>query len=121
MTAVPSDGLTPNAADATGERQRNGTNRLTRGAIAVAVLCLLLAIAGRTSASADGQTPPTPAPAGQPAATAGAYAGQDTCLTCHTDQTYEGTAHARPFSDRTPAANQGCESCHGPGKAHADA
>jgi DmsE family decaheme c-type cytochrome len=113
MTAVPSDCLTPNT--------RNRATGLTRGAIAVAILCLLLAIAGRTSASADGQTPPPSAPAGQPAATAGGYAGQDTCLTCHTDQTYEGTAHARPFSDRTPAANQGCESCHGPGKAHADA
>ena len=29
--------------------------------------------------------------------------------------------HARAFNPRTPAATKGCESCHGPGKAHAEA
>ena len=58
--------------------------------------------------------PPQPAPAG--------YVGDDTtCLTCHDSQSYKGTAHARAFNERTPAAKQGCESCHGPGKEHVDA
>ena len=48
------------------------------------------------------------------------YAGQDTCLTCHESQSYKGTAHALTTSTRTPASNHGCESCHGPGKAHAE-
>ena len=52
---------------------------------------------------------------------AGDYAGQDTCVTCHEDQTYKGTMHALTSNPRTPAAGRGCESCHGPGKAHADA
>jgi DmsE family decaheme c-type cytochrome len=60
----------------------------------------------------------------QPAAgqTAG-YAGQDTCLTCHADKgkVYGATPHGRPQNPRAPAAQHGCESCHGPGKAHADA
>jgi DmsE family decaheme c-type cytochrome len=58
-----------------------------------------------------------PNAAGQPAA---GYAGEATCLTCHEDQSYRGTAHARSFNERTPAATRGCESCHGPGQKHAE-
>jgi DmsE family decaheme c-type cytochrome len=49
------------------------------------------------------------------------YVGEDTCLTCHDTQSYKGTAHALKFNARTPAATHGCESCHGPGKEHAEA
>jgi DmsE family decaheme c-type cytochrome len=55
-----------------------------------------------------------------PAQAAGQYAGQATCLGCHDDRAYGSTKHGHGFNERTPAANQGCESCHGPGKAHAD-
>jgi DmsE family decaheme c-type cytochrome len=49
------------------------------------------------------------------------YAGESTCLTCHEDHaSYKATAHGRAFVERTPAAKNGCESCHGPGKAHAE-
>src|SRR3954452_12884635 len=50
------------------------------------------------------------------------YVGEDTCLTCHEDQKkgYHGSPHARAANPRTPAANKGCESCHGPGQAHVD-
>ena len=50
----------------------------------------------------------------------GEYVGQETCLTCHESQGYKGTAHALTSNDRTPASTHGCESCHGPGKAHVD-
>jgi DmsE family decaheme c-type cytochrome len=42
---------------------------------------------------------------------------------CHEDMKkgYHDSAHARVQNLRTPRANRGCESCHGPGKAHADA
>ena len=100
------------------------------GVFAAAALFLLVAVAASTSASRGGeapapqaaaQPPSTQPPSAQPAPTPGQYAGEATCLTCHTDQAYTGTAHARAFHERTPAARQGCESCHGPGKAHADA
>jgi DmsE family decaheme c-type cytochrome len=55
-----------------------------------------------------------------PAQTPGEYVGQDTCLTCHESQTYKGTAHAMVSNPRSPASTHGCESCHGPGKAHAE-
>jgi DmsE family decaheme c-type cytochrome len=66
------------------------------------------------------QAPPQQTPAPSPA---GEYAGEDTCLLCHEDMKkgYYDSAHARVQNMRTPKANQGCESCHGPGKAHADA
>jgi DmsE family decaheme c-type cytochrome len=50
----------------------------------------------------------------------GEYVGQDTCVTCHESQTYKGTAHAMVSNPRSPASTHGCESCHGPGKAHAE-
>lgn len=53
---------------------------------------------------------------------AGAYAGQDTCLECHEDkgESLLGTRHSRTEDGRTPNANLGCETCHGPSKEHAD-
>jgi DmsE family decaheme c-type cytochrome len=71
------------------------------------------------TASQTAQQPATPpADATQPAGAG--YAGTDTCVTCHTDQAVHG-AHARSINTRTPMAQLGCEACHGPGKAHADA
>jgi DmsE family decaheme c-type cytochrome len=67
------------------------------------------------AAKAAPQAAPAPA-----AAQADEYVGQDTCLTCHEDRNYKGTLHALTSNPRTPASTQGCESCHGPGKAHAD-
>lgn len=60
---------------------------------------------------------PGQADAAQPART---YVGEDTCLACHEDRAYRGTAHGLTFHARTPAATLGCESCHGPGSAHAE-
>ena len=49
------------------------------------------------------------------------YIGQDTCVTCHEgfDRTINATKHGFVRHPRTPAAAQGCETCHGPGEAHA--
>ena len=58
-----------------------------------------------------------PAP---PPASPADYVGDDTCITCHDAQSYKGTLHALKSNPRTPAATHGCESCHGPGKAHVD-
>jgi len=54
----------------------------------------------------------------------GDYVGSETCIACHQDQdrrykkTIMGKVMARP---RTPLEARGCESCHGPGKAHVEA
>jgi len=50
------------------------------------------------------------------------FVGEETCLTCHEDMKkgYYGSPHSRTRNPRTPAATQGCESCHGPGQAHVE-
>ena len=50
----------------------------------------------------------------------GGYAGTEICVTCHAgfDASINRTRHGFARDPRTPAAAQGCESCHGPGEAH---
>lgn len=50
------------------------------------------------------------------------YVGSDTCITCHDSEgkSLAKTEHARAANPRTPMGKQGCESCHGPGKAHVE-
>src|SRR5688572_11314854 len=64
--------------------------------------------------------PSTAAQAAGAAQSGGEYAGEATCVGCHDDRAYKSTVHGVAFHERTPAATRGCESCHGPGKAHAD-
>ncbi len=93
------------------------------GGLAVIVLSLPFVVAEGTSVSAGAPLRPQTAGAAQQPTTkpaAADYAGQDTCLGCHTDRPYKGTAHGLAFREDTPAAQQGCESCHGPGKKHAE-
>ena len=56
---------------------------------------------------------------------ASGFAGDDTCTTCHEAQGKElkHTLHGRAQDSRTPSAKTGqaCETCHGPGQAHAEA
>jgi DmsE family decaheme c-type cytochrome len=71
------------------------------------------------AARASALLPQRSAPAKAAPAPAGDYVGEATCVGCH-DQSYKGTKHALTLNERTPASTHGCESCHGPGKAHAE-
>jgi DmsE family decaheme c-type cytochrome len=71
------------------------------------------------------QAPDRPAPQAAPAgAQAGGYAGDDTCATCHDAEAkaLSRTLHGKAQNPRTPSAQNGraCETCHGPGQAHAE-
>jgi len=73
-------------------------------------------VAGSVYAPAP-QTPP------QAAATpAAGYVGTKVCVDCHsTEETsFNHSKHGRANDPRSPSATLGCESCHGPGKAHVD-
>jgi DmsE family decaheme c-type cytochrome len=67
-----------------------------------------------------GEPPASPVGPGQ--APAGEFVGDETCLTCHEEQKqgYANTMHGRADHPRSPAAKQGCETCHGPGAKHVD-
>ncbi|HUS19616.1 MAG TPA: DmsE family decaheme c-type cytochrome [Terriglobales bacterium] len=52
------------------------------------------------------------------------YVGSETCLTCHEEESkrFNKTPMGKAFSHpHTDTEKLGCESCHGPGKAHAEA
>jgi DmsE family decaheme c-type cytochrome len=60
-----------------------------------------------------------------PAARPEDYADDDTCTTCHEAEgkSIHASLHGKAVNPRTPAglsANHTCETCHGPGKAHAE-
>jgi len=96
--------------------------RALAGALAVAwVFAVSLVFATSDRSNAPGGGVPSGVTAAQPAPqpTSG-YVGADTCRTCHTDKTSLGE-HGRTANPRTPMAGQGCETCHGPGQAHAEA
>jgi DmsE family decaheme c-type cytochrome len=82
--------------------------------LVLAIVGVWLALSGGARVLTSRQAPQAAPPAGSD------YVGEDTCLTCHEQQAYKGTAHAFAANPRTPAATHGCESCHGPGKAHVD-
>lgn len=51
------------------------------------------------------------------------YVGEETCKTCHADlaKNFEHTAHfATVLNKKAGPEHQGCEACHGPGKAHVE-
>ena len=95
--------------------------------IITAAIGLWIAVMVTVSVSAaptqNGVAPAKATPtAQQTAAPATGYVGEETCLTCHEDQKrgYHGSPHGRAANPRSPMANKGCESCHGPGQAHVD-
>ncbi len=73
-----------------------------------------------TNVPAQTSAPSAAAPQAGVQAPQAAFVGEETCLGCHEDRAYKGTRHGMAANPRTPAANHGCESCHGPGKAHAE-
>ncbi len=71
-----------------------------------------------------------PAPAGQQSTkssevSSSDYVGSEVCVTCHADQkkSFEHTimGNTMMLHPKTSTEKLGCESCHGPGKAHVDA
>jgi DmsE family decaheme c-type cytochrome len=78
-----------------------------------AVLLLVSArVAAAQTATATAASDTTPA----------AFVGAAACKSCHEVQarTYDASPHARTWDARSPAAAQGCETCHGAGRAHVE-
>ena len=88
--------------------------KLKPAALTACAITLALIVFGSAPVTATGQDAPA-----APPAQAG-YVGSDTCLTCHDTQNLHGTAHGNARIPGSPAADKGCESCHGPGQQHVD-
>jgi DmsE family decaheme c-type cytochrome len=88
----------------------------------LAALAVLLVAVQACSPQPKTPRAATPTPMQAPA---GAYAGAETCKGCHEDAhtNFAQTKMGRLFlkQPRNDAERLGCENCHGPGKAHADA
>ena len=94
---------------------------LTRAVLAMAMLIAVVSVIGAVRATAAKKPEPPAAKALKAAAqNPEDYVGEETCVTCHEGKEYKGTSHGLKSSANSPAATHGCESCHGPGKAHVE-
>lgn len=93
----------------------NKTARSFRGLGAL----LLLALAIRVAPSPGAEARPQESAGSSPQS---AFVGAETCMTCHEAQgkAYHASAMGRSWNPRAPAADRGCETCHGPGQGHVD-
>lgn len=93
----------------------------TRAVLAMAMLIAVVSGIGAVRATAAKKAEPAAkAKAVAQAVNPEDYVGQETCLTCHEGKDYKGTPHGLKTNASTPASKHGCESCHGPGKAHVE-
>jgi DmsE family decaheme c-type cytochrome len=97
------------------------TRYFTRAGLAIAAVIAILGLVdtARTAAAKHEKQANKPAPSATEAPNPADYVGQEMCLTCHEGKEYKGL-HSLKSVERTPAATHGCESCHGPGKAHVE-
>lgn len=86
---------------------------------ALFIFAISFALAQKQPAASEASSVAWKAPA---QGTAADYVGEETCAGCHADQAkqFAKTVHAHAAVEGAKYGT-GCESCHGPGKAHAEA
>ena len=93
-------------------------------AVGFLLLCIVIlgsVVAGRAQNKARKEPPPKQATVAEAPPQDSNYVGAETCKACHVDlyKNFEKTLHWKTTLDtRGGVSKQGCEACHGPGKAH---
>jgi DmsE family decaheme c-type cytochrome len=98
---------------------------LVAAVVAYGATAIAVAAGSRLPAASAGTVSGAgPSPSGVVTAQTTGYAGDDTCTTCHEAEgkALRLTLHGKSQNPRTPSATNGqtCETCHGPGQAHAE-
>lgn len=92
------------------------------GTLAIVVLAVAVPAPKAKNAQQDNSQPASDLKVHEQAADASQYVGAETCKTCHEQvgASYEKNPHRKTASKYPGPDYQGCEACHGPGKAHAE-
>src|SRR5262245_27023556 len=109
----------PRAMTSAADRRTGSVPGMTAARYAALALWFLLAA---TAARAD--EPPPKAGGADANGGGAAYADDETCVACHAEQaeSYGKTPHAAALAgEDRPRPLRGCQACHGPGAAHAEA
>jgi DmsE family decaheme c-type cytochrome len=105
-------------------RLHNVTYGLRRRAAALLFITISLIVVAHTQSAAQATQPSATSQSANPSGSSTSeYVGSEVCKTCHEDlaKHFERTAHFATIQDKKAAPeHQGCEACHGPGKAHVD-
>ncbi len=90
--------------------------------LAAALTFVLALVLATTSVQTAPAAPQAKTQTGAQKTPAAEYVGADTCLGCHEDlnRTVVNTVHGKAAHPLSPAAAQGCETCHGPGSRHVE-
>jgi len=96
--------------------------KLTRLVFPLIMACMAATVSTRAADKSEGKSTPSEVQRYVRPTDPSLYVGADTCKTCHEDiyKDFANTPHFQTTMGKRGPQWQGCEACHGPGKAHVE-